>query len=663
MSRIRDEDVAAVRQAARIDDVVRDVVELRPAGGGSLKGLCPFHDERSPSFQVSPDKGLFYCFGCGEGGDTLDFVMRTGGITFAEAVEKLADRTGIQLRYEQGGPAVKTQAGQRTRLVAVNAAAQRFYAEQLHTPAAQSARDFLSERGFDSDFCAEFGVGYAPASWDSATSQLRSLKYSQAEIIAAGLAISGNRGAYDRFRDRLVWPIRDTSGDVIGFGARKLAAHDDGPKYLNTPETALYHKSAALFGIDRARKTIGKTNQVVVVEGYTDVMACHAAGIGNAVATCGTAFGEGHVRVLRRLMYDADDAGGQIVFTFDGDEAGQRAALRALESDAEFVAQTYIAVAAEGADPCDLRSQQGDEALRSLVHGKVPLVEFAMRTELARSDLATAQGRINALNATAGMLVHVKDPVLRGEYVNLLARWIGVSASQVQAAARKQQANTRSKTGNRARTGTQQSASTATSQSLQPSQSSQRNAQRNQAGQAGQSEQPQAGQLATLAGQQPIPTIEKLAISVMLQYPLYIKDWLVSTEPTAFTHPVTQSLFEAICQGLPALSEDLEIGADIRPYLDLVLAAAADDQVRNQIRRAVVVALPVGSDAALPAYTEGVMAQLFAADVGRRMAPLKAQVDRLSADGDAETFLRLVSQLHELESYRRELLDTSRGEQ
>ncbi len=381
--RIRDEDIALVRERARIEEVVREYVTLKSAGGGSLKGLCPFHDERSPSFHVTPSRGMWYCFGCGEGGDVLSFVQKIDHLSFAEVVEKLADRTGVELRYVDGGAAINRQQGQRTRLVEAHKVAAAFYVEQLATPEAQTGREFLTARGFDAAAAAHFGVGFAPKGWDALTNHLRKKGFTDAELLAGGLVSQGNRGPYDRFRGRLVWPIRDLGGEVIGFGARKLFDDDDGPKYLNTPETPIYKKSQVLYGIDLARRDISKNQQAVIVEGYTDVMACHLAGITTAVATCGTSFGTEHIKVLRRLLMDDDQMRGSVVFTFDGDAAGQKAALRAFEEDQRFVTQTFVAVEPSGLDPCDLRIQHGDAAIVALVDRRVPLFEFAIRSTLA----------------------------------------------------------------------------------------------------------------------------------------------------------------------------------------------------------------------------------------------------------------------------------------
>jgi len=433
--KIRDEDIGLVRERTSIVDVISEQVTLKPAGGGNLKGLCPFHDEKTPSFTVSTARNVYFCHGCGAGGDAIRFVMETDHLTFVEAVERLAGKAGIQLRYMEAGPAPVRQQGQKQRLIAAHTEAAAFYADQLAAPGARAAREFLAQRGFDREAAQRYGCGFAPDAWDSLVKHLRQKGFTAPEMITAGLAKEARSGSLiDRFRRRLLWPIRDLAGDVIGFGARKLFDDDDGPKYLNTPETPLYKKSHVLYGIEQAKREIARQGRAVVVEGYTDVMACHLAGVPTAVATCGTAFGADHIGVLRRLLMDTDAFAGEIIFTFDGDAAGQKAALRAFEDDQRFVAQTYIAVGPDSMDPCELRLAKGDAAVRDLVARREPLIAFALRSILTRYNLDNAEGRVGALKETAPLVAKIKDRALRPEYVRKLAGDLGMEQETVQRA-------------------------------------------------------------------------------------------------------------------------------------------------------------------------------------------------------------------------------------
>ena len=440
--RINEEDLALVRERARIDEVVSTHVTLRRAGGGSLKGLCPFHDEKTPSFHVTPARGFWHCFGCQEGGDVFDFLMRVEGLTFTDAVERLAGRYGVQLRYtepEGGGvTGPRRDPSQRRRLLEAHRQAAEFYAEQLARSAeAKAGRQFLADRGFDQEAAQRFGVGFAPRSGDALFRHLRQQGFSEDELVTGGLVGRSGRGPYDRFRGRLLWPIREVSGEVVGFGARRLFDDDRiEAKYLNTPESPIFKKSQLLYGVDGARREIARRKQAVVVEGYTDVMACHLAGVGTAVATCGTAFGEDHARVLRRLLLDHEQFRGEIIFTFDGDEAGQRAALRAFEGDQQFVAQTYVAVEPGGLDPCDLRLQHGDAAVRELVARRVPLYRFVLRNVLERYDLDRADARVDATREAARLVSSVRDRSKIDAFARELAGMVGLDVDEVRAEVR-----------------------------------------------------------------------------------------------------------------------------------------------------------------------------------------------------------------------------------
>ena len=602
--RIRDEDVALVRERARIDEVVREYVTLKSAGGGSLKGLCPFHDERSPSFHVTPSRGMWYCFGCGEGGDVINFVQRMDHLSFAETIEKLAEKTGVQLRYVEGGAAINRQQGQRTRLVEAHKAAAAFYREQLSSPAAQIGREFLTSRGFDAKAGETFGVGFAPKSWDALTSHLRSKGFNDEELLAGGLVSQGNRGVYDRFRGRLVWPIRDLGGDVVGFGARKLMDDDDGPKYLNTPETPIYKKSQVLYGIDLARREISKNQQAVIVEGYTDVMACHLAGVTTAVATCGTSFGTDHIKVLRRLLMDDDQMKGQVVFTFDGDAAGQKAAMRAFSEDQKFVSQTFVAVEPTGLDPCDLRLEHGDTAVVELVDRKVPLFEFAIKSTLAAYDLDSAEGRIAALRDAAPIVSKIRDGALRPEYTRRLAGWLGLDVGDVSKAV-----------------GGSMPAAPAASRPARPG--------------------------------DPALVVEREALKCALQHPQVVADWYASVETPAFTHPRAVKVHEAIvAAGGP------QAGLDGMAWMDAVLEACPDDDVRSLVRELSVEPLPA-MDGHDTRYATGVIARLLEVDAGRRIDDLMGRLQRTE---DADEQARLGRDLQALQQYRRSLLKEAVGD-
>ncbi|WP_345802629.1 DNA primase [Microbacterium sp. AZCO] len=426
--RILQADVDEVKARTNIADIIGERVALKSAGVGALKGLCPFHDERSPSFNVRPQAGFYHCFGCGESGDVYSFLRNLDHLSFTEAVERLAGRIGYTLHYEDGGAAPETTG--RTRLYAANAAAAEFFRAQLASPEADIARRFLGERGFDAGAAAHFGVGYAPKGWSGMLDALTKQGYSRDDLVAAGLVSQGQRGVYDRFRGRVVWPIRDVTGQVLGFGARRLFEDDNGPKYLNTPETTVYKKAQVLYGLDLAKREIARGHRVVVVEGYTDVMACHLAGVTTAIATCGTAFGSDHITVLRRVMGD-DSAAGEVVFTFDPDAAGQKAALRAFADAKRFNAQTYVAVGPEGLDPCDLRLKRGDGAVRALMDTKSPMVEFVLDQRISGFDLASVEGRVGALRAAAPVVAELRDPLLQPEYVRVLARRLGMDTEDV----------------------------------------------------------------------------------------------------------------------------------------------------------------------------------------------------------------------------------------
>ncbi len=428
--RISQKDIEEVRQRTNIADVINEYVPLRSAGGGELKGLCPFHDEKSPSFTVSPGKGFYHCFGCKEGGNVFDFVQKLDSLSFRETVEKLAAKLGLQLTYEDGGPS-NEESNQRARILEANRAAADFYEKNYETDDAKPGRALLEARGFDLESCKKFSIGWAPKGWTSLTEHLKSLGFSDDELVAAALSTKGERGLYDKFRGRVIWPIRDQSNAVIGFGARKIFDDDTGPKYLNTSETPVYHKSQVLYGIDLAKREIAKAQQVVVVEGYTDVMACHLAGVTTAVATCGTAFGDEHIRILNRILSSDATNPAQVIFNFDPDEAGQKAAMRAFNDASKFNAQTFMAIGPDGLDPSDLRTKQGDQAVLDMIANKKPLLEFAISRSMSKFDLQSREGQVGAARAAATLVAQIDDAVMRGVYEKYVADATSLDRSSV----------------------------------------------------------------------------------------------------------------------------------------------------------------------------------------------------------------------------------------
>lgn len=598
--RIKDSDVTYVRDHSPIDDVVGDYVQLKGAGGGQKKGLCPFHDEKSPSFHVTPSKGYFHCFGCQVGGDVIAFIMKLEHLTFTETIERLADRIGYTLTYEAGsatsGPSIN-----RSRLVAANLAAATYYQEQLQLPDAQHGRDFLTKRGFDRDAAKNFGIGYAPDQWDSLFKLLKGKGFSEEELMLAGLIKEGAKGPIDRYRNRLIWPVKDISGDVVGFGARKLASDDvdQGPKYLNSPETPIYKKNQILYGLDMAKKEIAKARQVVIVEGYTDVMAAHLAGVTTAVATCGTAFGDEHIRIIRRLLMDADAFRGEVIFTFDGDAAGQKAALRAFEDDQKFVAQTFVAVEPNGMDPCELRQAHGDAAVRELIARRVPLFEFAIKSVIAGYDITNPEGRVNALNQVAPLIGKIRDASLRPEYVRLLAGWLGMEVDIVSTAVKR--------SGNRV-----------------------------------ENSEPTKVNLTD-----PILVLEREVLKVKLQISGLAASW-VDLEPNAFSYPLYNQLRQVIDANEGFTTESL-------------LEKCESDELKSLVTELTVE--PIRTDGEVSErYINSIIARLREVALSRSIAEIKSTLQRLNPVENDAQYQEIFGQLVAMEAARRVQKELALGE-
>lgn len=631
--RIRDEDIALVRERTSISEIISETVTLRSAGGGNLKGLCPFHDEKSPSFNVSPARNVWYCFGCGAGGDAIKFLMDAEHLSFVESVERLAGRAGLQLRYvanDHTTPRARPQQGQKQRLIAAHAAAVEFYQAQLTTAGARPAREFLAQRGFDKAAAERYACGFAPDGWDLLTRHLRQQGFSHDELVTAGLSRPARSGSLiDRFRRRLLWPIRDLAGDVVGFGARKLFDDDDSPKYLNTPETPIYKKSHVLYGIDQAKREIAKQGKVVVVEGYTDVMACHLAGVPTAVATCGTAFGGDHIGVLRRLLLDTDAVAGEIIFTFDGDAAGQKAALRAFDDDQRFVGRTFIAVSPDGMDPCELRLAKGELAVRDLVARREPLVDFALRHVIGRHDLDTVDGRVEAMRRAAPLVAKIKDREKRPEYVRKLAGDLGMEIEPVQravlaAAHAPDKANTAS---GRANTASGR-ANTAPGGAPAPPQPP--------------AESPQAA-------------VEREALKLALQAPVLAGPMFDAVEATEYRHPLHVAVRAAV-----AAAGGAAAATSGAVWIESVRHACADLAAQALVGELAVEPLRIDGELD-PRYVSVTMARLQWGAVTGRIRELKSRIQRMNPVSNKDEYFAAFGELLSLEQHARALREQAAG--
>ncbi|PWD94876.1 DNA primase [Dietzia maris] len=666
--RIPEQDIAAIRERTRIEEIVGEYVALKPAGADSLKGLSPFKDEKTPSFHVRPQHGYFHCFSTGEGGDVFAFLMKMEHIGFVEAVEQLADRIGYRISYEGGGQVVQRDRGTRSRLAQANAAAQKFYAERLaQDPEAETARTFLTDRGFDMAQAQHFGCGYAPAGWDTMSKHLMRQGFEPKELEAAGLSKTSSRGTLiDRFHRRLLWPIRNLAGEVIGFGARKLFEDDTLGKYMNTPETMLYKKSQVLFGLDLAKREIASQRRAVVVEGYTDVMAMHAAGVTTAVAACGTAFGEDHLSTLRRLMLDDNYFRGEIIYTFDGDEAGKKAALRAFSGDQQFSGRTFVAVAPPGLDPCDLRQTKGDVAVRDLVSARVPMFEFAIRSMLEDYDLDHAEGRVEALRRTVPVVADIRDSSLRDEYARQLAGWVGWDdpATVVRRVREESRKKGRARSAG-AGSGPRRRGPGGPGGGARPGWDA---AERGGVGrgrggydddEVGGGDAPRTPEVPKgvpiPAPGDPVLWPQREAVKAALQYPGLAGPLFDSLPDECYTHPAYAAIAEALSRagGCAAGKSGVNWVAEVSQGLE-------DEGLRRLVGVLAVETLRV-SEEALPRYISGVLARLQEVWVSGQIADLKSKVQRMSPAEDPEGYSALFGDLVALEEYRRGLLEQAVG--
>ena len=617
--RIPDSDIEAIRERTPIEEIVGEYVQLKPAGNDSLKGLSPFKDERTPSFHVRPQRGYYHCFSTGKGGDVFSFLMEMEQLSFPEAVEACAQKIGYHINY-QGGSGRRVEPGTRQRLLAANRKAHEFYREQLETNEAEPAREQLLKRGFSKQLIYDFECGYAPRGWDATTKHLLSQGFTFEELKEAGISQMGKRGPIDKFRGRLIWPVKSPAGDTIGFGARKLFDDDPLGKYMNTQDTMLYHKSKVLFGLDLAKKHIAEEHRAVVVEGYTDVMAMHAAGVKTAVAACGTAFGEEHMRILRRLMLDEKIVRGEVIYTFDGDEAGQQAAMRAFDGQKEFVGQSFVAVAPGGMDPCDLRLERGDGALRDLVEGRVPAIEFVLGAVLDDYQLTTPELRLQALRRCVPIVAAIKDDSLRGQYANRLAILSGWGNADEVARMVEKEAKDTSGGGRRA-------ARAPEPQAPAPSATERRLERPN----------PKAPGLWG----------EREILKLALQYPEEAADAVDSVSAEAFTHPS----YRAVRQGVAKAGGCARAGAGGVGWVSGVSDKTPGGE--KLVAELAVEPVPAAEDQDLGAYADGVLARLQAGQVTNEIAQLKSKLDR-SRPG-SEGYSAMFADMMALEQARREL--------
>ena len=603
MPRVKQSDIEQLKDRVDIVELIGSYISLKPAGPGSFKGLCPFHGEKSPSFHVRSNPAFYHCFGCGVGGDAFKFVQEIDKVGFSEAIEKLAQRTGYQLTYEEG----ERETSNRNLLLNINKAASEYYKSQLQSEEGKAARDFLVARGFDLDSISEFEVGYAPKGWQNLSQHLTEKGFTLEDQALAGLLSKGEKGFYDRFRGRVLWPIRDANSQVVGFGARKLYVEDQGPKYLNTPETPVYHKSTVLYGLDLARREIASKRQVIVVEGYTDVMACHLAGEKTAVATCGTAFGEEHIKLINRLLGQSTDPA-SVVFTFDPDAAGEKAALRVYGDASKFNALTFVASGPAGLDPSDLRQQQGDLAVVEMLKNRKPLFEFVIQHRLSQFNLSDIDSRVAAARAAAPVVAEIVDPALRSGYTRMLAEWVSLDVTDVAAMV------------------------------------------------GGNKNQATRARVEPLRTSDALPTAEPIAdkletqiMQVLVQNPTaFSVSQLRRMQAAGISTPDYKALLEIVLENAERISE---------PSFANLLVTAADEPLQAVVRQLALAPLPLKSEADLGKYSLGIVNAAMIKALDREKTDLLAALRRAELASSEEQKVAIQRQLVELEAERRSLMN------
>lgn len=602
MPRVKQSDIEQLKDRVDIVEVIGSYLTLKPAGPGSFKGLCPFHGEKTPSFHVRSSPAFYHCFGCGVGGDVFKFVQEMDKVGFTEAVEKLAERSGFQLSFEEG----ERDTSNRSLLLSINKAASDFYQAQLDSEEGSVAKDFLVSRGFAIETLSQFAVGYAPKGWQNLTNYLHDKGFKTEDIATAGLLIKGEKGYYDRFRGRVLWPIRDANSQVVGFGARKLYAEDQGPKYLNTPETPVYHKSSVLYGLDLARKEISTKRQVVVVEGYTDVMACHLAGERTAVATCGTAFGEDHIKLINRLLGQSTEPA-SVIFTFDPDAAGEKAALRVYGDSGKFNALTFVATGPEGLDPSDLRQQQGDAAISAMLESRKPLFEFVIQHRIAQFSLSDLDSRVAAARAAAPVVAEILDPALRSGYTRMLADWVSLEVSEVAQLVGESKSST-----TRAR--------------VEPLRTSE--------------------EIPVVSGL--VDKFEQQIMQVVLQNPTaFTVQQLRRMQAAGFTTTNYRLLMDLVLENIDSVSD---------ASFASILASSASLELVPVIRELAMAPLPVKTEADVAKYCRGVVNGALIKTLEREKSDLLAALRRAEGTASEEQKAAIQRQLVELEEERRSLM-------
>lgn len=617
-----------LRQRLDLVDVVGGYVSLKRASANSYKGLCPFHADKNPSMTVTPHMGLWQCWSCGAKGDVFGFVMQIENIDFPTAIEQLAAKIGFTLEYEEGRGAAQDSSN-RGRILAVNQAAADFFKEQLATEEATIARQNLLDRGFDKAAAELFGVGYSPNSYSALNQHLKAKGFTDQELIESTLVRSGDRGIYDFYRGRLMWPIRDATGAVIGFGARKLLETDKGPKYYNSSDSPVYHKNKVLYGIDLAKAAIGKKKQVVVVEGYTDVMACHLAGVDTAVATCGTSFTEEHVTVINRLL--GNDGTGEVIFCFDPDEAGQKAAMRAWEQSSRFTAQTFVAIGPNGLDPCDLRAQAGDDAVQLMIKQRKPIYEFMVRQHLSKFDLSNVAGRIAAAKSAATIIAAIRDTTSRAVYERELAVMVSLDPQEIRQIV-EEAIKGRAKTG--------------VSALRRDSDSTPSTEVRDEGSDSGIRGSVVAAEYPPINLLDPMIRVERQVLEVLVQVPeSYSESALKRILDFGFVHPAHNALVKPLAEMGYGTEHDHSWVQQFKAKLSEKL-----QQIVDEIATAT---LPAANDAELARYAQGVITGALDRTLTFEKNNLLAEIRTMDPEANRARFAEIQQRLVSLEADRR----------